>query len=249
MDFSIYRIFPDLGDSIMLCTLFKHKDISRVFYNRADLAVLKQIMKIYDLPDTIEFIQTSKPIRTTMVSVYSMMANERLHLISPVWKEGEREYWSYQLGSNDATANDRSITIDEVKSHIPLDASIMSAMNTQNPKYLPKNSSDVAPLDGLFDLMSNSSRHITCDSGTAWVAASMGIETIIISKNSLYFPSAHFAMKYANIHKNVTVYQEGIVGVRSPSAFEYNTICAARIKQPLMSYPNFIKAISESNPK
>lgn len=229
----------------MLCTLFKRKNITKVHYNRADLTVLKKVMKLYDV-DGIEFTKEDYPIKTTMTTVYNMLATERLGVIHYPNASEKKEYCTYQLTAGGDYANDRKISHNEMLKFAPASQLLM---DTQDKSMLPTTNNKQDSLTALYNLMSKSSCHISCDSGTAWVAISMGVKTIIVSKNSLYYPAGYFAMKYANIHDNVTVYQEGMVGVRLPSEMEYNMVCAERIGKPLMSYAKFISWCGSEKPE
>lgn len=239
MDFSIYRIFPALGDSIMLATLFKEKGITRVFYNRAELGVLKKVIKIYDI-QPIEFIYETRPIDYTMVTVSHDMHKENIKLIKPTdITVAEQKYITYQLGSHNETASDRDITEKEMKKHITYPE--MDLINTQELKYV------TGPLIDVFNLISSSAQHITCDSGTAFVATSLGIKTTIISKNSFYWPASWFNMQFFNSHENVTVYQEDELGVRIPNEIEYIHACSKNNAR-VPSYQHYIHTL-KNNPK
>ena len=229
MDFYIYRIFGALGDSIILSALFKSKGIKRVFYNRAELDLPKQIFKLYGVEEP-EFIQMKERITDEMYHAVNELARTKTPLIKPKIKKNTQDLVTVQLGSPTHTAKDRAITLDEVAEH------------NKYPDFEVKQVQKCKTIEDLYNTLARSKQHISCDSGTGWAAASLGIDTTIISKNSYYFPPAYHYMKYINMHSNVKVYQQHGLGVRMPNEEEYKKAIRDN-NQPFIEYNNYVNEI------
>lgn len=206
MDLFIYRIFNALGDSIILSTYFKAFDIKRVYYNRAELNLLQTIMKMYDVYD-VEFIMHTDRISNTMTEVVKKLNKEKIMLL-PFQKQGDDLYATIQLKSHHESASDRSIQLNEAMPYVKYNMPVTHVGFEKN-------------VDELYKVMNNSCQHISIDSGTAWFAASLGLDTTVISKNSYYFADAYIYMKYLESHKNVEIYQQHGKGVKIANEFEY----------------------------
>lgn len=204
----IYRIFDALGDSIILSTYFKAYDIKKVYYNRAELKTLIEVLDFYGV-ERPEFIKVPERINDNMVKVVKDLKRDKIKLINPKSKSETCSYVTVQLKTNSDGAQDRSITMDDALSHMPKDF---------------KHIHDVKECKTILDLystLSQSKAHVTIDSGSAWASASIGVPTTIISKNSIYFSDAYHYMRYIETHKNVVVYQQNGEGVTIPSGKEY----------------------------
>lgn len=206
METSIYRIFNALGDSIILSTYFKAFNIKKVFYNRAELDLLQTVMEMYGVHD-IEFIHDANRKGNTMTEIVKDLHKKNITLL-PYPKQGDDLYATIQLQSHHESARDRSMYLHEAMPHVKLNMPISHVGNEKT-------------VNDLYKIMKNSCQHISIDSGTAWFATSLGLDTTVISKNSYYFPDAYVYMKYIESHKNVEVHQQHGKGIKIPNAFEY----------------------------
>ena len=232
MNIDIYRIFNAVGDSILLCTLIKHLQVTQVTYNRAELDTLREVMKYYDLPD-VEFVQRTDQglIPNKMVDYVRYLHDVKVPLAKPN-VEVSSTYATYQLSSHQNNALDRSMTQNEHNRFI---------------KYPDLNRKDITTartIDSLFVMMQGSKHHISIDSGTAWLSAAMGIDTTVFSKNSYYFADAYFYMQYLNTHSNVVVHQQDGEGVVIANEMQYN-MAVQNNRAKVGAYQQYRSAVSE----
>jgi hypothetical protein len=198
MKMRIYRIFEALGDSIILATFIKHNNITTVYYNRGEFKTLSTILKKYNVkPPT--FIPITERITSTMVDVLHDLTKHNIPLIELDYTK-DPKWTTTQLKTKNDYGADRAVTDEEAKPHVE-NLTIMPVEKAKN-------------ISALIDLISQSEKHITMDSGTAWLAASMKIPTVVISKNSYYWPDAYHYMKYIETLENVEVYQQENKGVQ-----------------------------------
>jgi len=205
MDMHIYRIFNALGDSIITSTYFKKFGIKRVFYNRAEFKTLNEVMELYGV-EKPKFIQQSNRIPKTLVPYIVEMKEHKVPLLKLNVDLNPQEYVTTQLSTK--TGPDRAMNLKEAEIH-------------NKKSYEIKNVSQSKTIPDLISLLKESSRHISIDSGTAWLSSSMGVETFVISKNSYYFADAYHYMSYLQIQKKTKIYQQHGLGLKIPTLEEY----------------------------
>lgn len=228
MDLFIYRIFNALGDSIILSTYFKAFDIKRVYYNRAELNLLQTIMKMYDVHD-VEFIPQQERIQTTMIDIVRQLHKKRVNVLQ-LEKTGDQLIVTAQLESHHESAKDRSIQLYEALPHIKYNMSIKQVGREKT-------------VEKLYEIMNNSVQHISIDSGTAWFAASLRLDTTVISKNGYYFPSSYHYMRYLDSQPTVDVYQQHGKGVKIPNEIEFNQAIAENKPHSVISYQSYLEQV------
>jgi len=206
MNVSLYRIFNALGDSIILASYFKHYSVKTVYYNRGDFKTLLKILEIAKV-EVPEFVQIDGRITETMPDLLYQMRIDKAPLIS-ITNRSKAEHSTFQFKTNSDNAADRALTAEEVNENL-------SKLTN------PKDTLDCKDIDSLLKLMKKSERHITIDSGTAWLAAALKIPTTVISKNSYYFADAYHYMRYLQTQPGVTVYQQTGKGVRVATEEQY----------------------------
>lgn len=231
MRLDIYRIFNALGDSIILCTYFKAFNVDTVFYNRADLDTLKQVMEVYGI-DGVKFQYTPERVPRTMVNVVQELSNRGAKLLSPPVDLLPSKHTSLQLASMNPASKDRNVKFDEAKNHF------------KYPELEVKRVGREKQFTELLDVLKESKQHVTIDSGTAWAAAALGIETVVINKNAYYFPDAYHYMKYMEMQDNVEVYQQHGKGVRVPTEEEFNTAISNAGIMGLPPYKIYMQKVS-----
>jgi hypothetical protein len=205
MKMRIYRIFEALGDSILLATFIKHYNITAVYYNRGEFKTLSTIFKKYNVkPPT--FIPVTERISTTMVDILQDLTRHNIPLIKLDYIKNAK-WTTTQLKTKNNYGADRSVTKEEAEPHVE-NLTLMPVEKAKN-------------ISELINLMSQSEKHITMDSGTAWLSASMRIPTVVISKNSYYWPDAYHYMKYIETLENVEVYQQTGKGVKVATEEQY----------------------------
>ena len=225
----IYRIFDALGDSIILSTYFKAYDIKKVYYNRAELKTLIEVLDFYGV-ERPEFIKIPERINDNMVKVVKDLRQDKIKLINPKRKLETSNYVTVQLKTNSDGAQDRAIAMNDVLYHMPKDFKHIHDVK------------ECKTISELYSTLSRSKAHITIDSGSAWASASIGVPTTIISKNSIYFSDAYHYMRYIETHKNVVVYQQNGEGVTIPSGIEYlNAALDNRVN--VDNYQNYMERI------
>jgi len=230
MDLHIYRIFDALGDSIILSTYFKNYNVEKVYYNRGEFKTLYKILDVLNVPRP-EFIKTTDRIKSNMVTVVKKLKSDSVLLIGPNINTKEKEYITYQLSSKNESAKDRNTTLKDAKNYYSFEENVVKEDVTK-----------IKNIDDLVECLSKSKHHLSIDSGTAWLAVSMGIDTTVISKNSYYFSDAYHYMKYLEIHKNVEIYQKHGLGVKIPSELDY-IITSQENNVAVGSYSNYIKEV------
>tara|TARA_Y100000389_G_scaffold204831_1_gene259996 strand:- start:11078 stop:11764 length:687 start_codon:yes stop_codon:yes gene_type:complete len=198
MKMRMYRIFEALGDSILLATFIKHYNIKTIYYNRGEFKTLSIILKKYNVePPT--FIPVNERISITMLDILQDLTRHNIQLIKlDHIKNGKCT--TTQLKTKNDYGADRAVTKEEAKPYIE-NLTVMPVEKAKN-------------ISELINLMCQSEKHITMDSGTAWLSASMRIPTVVISKNSYYWPDAYHYMKYIETLENVEVYQQENKGVQ-----------------------------------
>jgi len=208
MAFEIYRIFPTLGDAIILASYIHNQGILEIHCNRPEPKMLLQVCDIYGIEPPVIKQVYDKTISYRMPHLCDEMRMKKIPLLKHPRTAAAGEVYTYQLASNRPTSKDRNMTMVEAEKH----------MKDDSPR---EDVSKLKTLDSLINALWKSKKHVTIDSGTAWVAASLGIPTTVISKNSFYFADAYFYMKYLHSLQNVTVYQNDRKGVRMPTSIEY----------------------------
>lgn len=232
MNIDIYRIFNAVGDSVLLCTLIKELDVKTITYNRADLDTLKKMMPYYDVD--VEFKQRSdQGVIGYKMHDYVRYLNEKNVQLSVPNVKVEPEYDTCQLGSFQNNAADRAMTKVEYNKFRRSEKSI----EVSDMKTIPR----------MMECLSKSQHHVSIDSGTAWVAASMGIDTIVYSKNSYYFADAYFYMKYLDSQPTVEVHQQHGSGVRVSNELEFQTAILQNNARVDASYETYRSRTSESS--
>lgn len=237
MNIGIYRIFNALGDSIILCSLFKALGVNRVTYNRAELDVIREVMKKYDLDGEIEFKQSNDPQPYKMVDYVRYMYDNNISLVKPNVEMRDLSYTTKQLGSKHDSARDRAMSLTEFKKFV------------KHPDLPCHDVAERKTIDSVYDLMQGSKHHISIDSGTAWLSASMGVPTTVYSKNSYYFADAYFYMKYLDKQSSVDVYQQDGKGVSVANNMQFNI--AVQENKPniniIGSYENYRSQVNASS--
>lgn len=206
MNVSLYRIFDALGDSIILASYFNHYSVKTVYYNRGNFNTLLKILEIAKV-EVPEFLQIGERITETMPDLLHQMRIDKAPLIS-ITNRSKAEHSTFQFKTYSDNAADRSMTPEEIEEQLP-------KLNN------PQDTLECTNLDSLLKLMKKSERHITIDSGTAWLAAALKIPTTVISKNSYYFADAYHYMRYLQTQPGVTVYQQTGKGVRVATEEQY----------------------------
>lgn len=207
MNVSLYRIFDALGDSIILASYFKHYSIKTVYYNRGDFNTLLKILEIAKV-EVPEFVHINGRITETMPDLLHQMRIDKAPLIS-ITNRSKAEHSTFQFKTNSNNAEDRSMNLEEIEEQLP-------KLNN------PKDTLECTDLDSLVRLMKKSERHITIDSGTAWLAAALKVPTTVISKNSYYFADAYHYMRYLQTQPGVTIYQQTGKGVKVATEEQYH---------------------------
>ena len=184
----LYRIFDALGDSIILLTYFQKYDIKTVYYNRGKferLTLLSNYLNI-SLPN---FVKVNEKIETDMIDVLVQLTKDNINLISFNNNAEKGDYQTTQVGSKWTASSDRNITKEETQEYLT--------------HALVKDVSIATTIGDIIKLLSSSQKHVSMDSGTAWLSAALGIDTIVISKNSYYWHEAYYYMRYLSIQKSV----------------------------------------------
>lgn len=228
MDMSIYRIFNALGDSIILSTYFKAFNIKKVFYNRAELNLLQTVMKMYNTHD-VEFVQVSDRISNTMIDIVKELHLKKIEIL-PLPKQGDDLHATVQLKSHHESAKDRSIQLYEAMPHVKYNMPVTHVGFEKT-------------IDELYKVMNNSCQHISIDSGTAWFAASLKLDTTVISKNGYYFPSSYHYMRYLDMQPTVEVYQQHGKGVKIPNELEFNQAILDNKPHSTISYQSYLEQV------
>jgi ADP-heptose:LPS heptosyltransferase len=167
-----------------------------------------------------------------MVDVVLKLRADKVKLLNPNISVAPSNYITLQLKSKNESARDRSADIQEFDSIVELS------------DYEKMNASDCKSITELIELLKGSRKHISIDSGTAWLAAAMGLDTVVLSKNSYYFSDAYHYMRYLNIQKNVKVHQQNNSGVKIPSEEEYTRLATSNgVFKPYSQYLSEVKRI------
>lgn len=197
---NIYRIFNALGDSIILCTYINTYKPETIYYNRAELSMLEMMMDLYGITPP-KFMRIEQRTPETMVDVLSKLKEDNIKLMNLPIERKQLGYNTVQLMSKNESAKDRSTTLDEASVYIKDKAADI------------KDVSSMPNIQIMLETLAGSKQHVSIDSGTAWAAASLGIDTTVISKNSYYFADAYHYMKYIQTQDNVKVHQQDSPGV------------------------------------
>lgn len=204
----IYRIFNALGDSIILATYIKQNDVKEITFNRAETDTLNIVLDMYGIERPKYKKSLGSLIEKRMPHYVSEMHKSKVPLLSFPVEMKSAGYMTYQLTSKNESAKDRTAKLSDME-----DKGYTDKRDTR----------EATDLKSLTELLSGSEYHWSIDSGTAWLAAAMGIPTNVYSKNSYYFADAYHYMKYLNWHKNVKVKQMYNDGVKMPSSLDYYT--------------------------
>ena len=204
--------------------------IYRVFDALGDSIILSTFFKNYNV-EKVYYNRGEFKTLHKMVTVVKKLKSDNVLLIEPNINTRKKEYITYQLSSKNESAKDRNTTLKHAKSYYSFEENSAKEDVTK-----------IKNIDDLVKCLSRSKHHLSIDSGTAWLAVSMGIDTTVISKNSYYFSDAYHYMKYLEIHKNVEIYQKHGLGVKIPSELEY-IIAAQENNIAVGSYSNYKKEV------
>lgn len=212
MQLRINKLFDALGDSILLATYCKAYNITEIITNRAieKKDTLKEIFSLYNV-ELPKFKQTIEPIKYNLAIISIDLLKNNIPLISPNIATSESDYITVQKTTTSLHGKDRHCTLDE----------LMIMNSCKNYKEI-KDTNIANTITDLVCLLKRSQEHLSIDSGTAWMAASMGIPTKIYSKNSYYFVGAWHYMNYLNSMGNVDVWQWHNKGIKVPTELEFN---------------------------